>query len=88
MHQARTLPPPVSAPAAPAPPVICVDIAGASAALSISPATIKRAVASGELRSVKFGTACRFLVDDLRAFAESRATKGDHQPAAVGTPPA
>jgi excisionase family DNA binding protein len=51
-------------------PQLLEDLAGAAAALKLSERTVKRLVASGELRSIHVGKALRFVVSDLQDFVD------------------
>ena len=49
-----------------------VPIASAAESLGLCDRTLRRAIASGELRAYKFGKAVRIRVADLDAWAESK----------------
>jgi excisionase family DNA binding protein len=52
------------------------DYRGAGEYLRCCPATVARRVATGELTCVRIGRAVRFRREDLRQFADARATTG------------
>jgi len=58
---------------APTPPPAALDYRAAAAFLSVSPTTLRRAVAAGELRATRLGRRVVFRVADLEEFLDTAA---------------
>lgn len=55
--------------------VYLLTVPDVMARLKASEATVRRAIASGDLKTVKLGRSCRFRVEDVEAYIASKLTE-------------